>query len=122
MRTARAASLAMVCGAVIATAVPAVPAPQRAGVQSLPTGNGFAVAFRSPTTSACEREGATASINATVPDTIGAAKLVPPVCVMASFSGVVRPLLDSATRLPRPKPIVNEPPGADNVMPLPKLL
>src|SRR5690349_3597364 len=99
-----------------------MPAPQRAVEQSLPVGNGFAVVFRMSTIWLCVSDGATASINEIVPDTIGAARLVPPVCVIASSPGVVRPLFDSAKMLPTPNVRENVPPGADSVTPAPKLL
>ena len=82
----------------------------------------MAVAFRISTISLCDSEGATASISEIAPETIGAAKLVPPVCVIASSPGVVRPVFDSAKMLPTPNVRENVPPGADNVTPAPKLL
>ena len=45
---------------------------------SVDTANGFTVDVRMSCTCATVRSGATLSISATVPDTIGAAKLVPP--------------------------------------------
>src|SRR4051794_36663866 len=106
------------------TAAPAsrMPAPQRSVVQSDVAGNGFAVATRIARTWSWVSQGATASISEIVPDTIGADTLVPPTFVMVSATGIVVPVLDRKTTESAGVRKFVEPPGADNVTPLPKLL
>src|SRR4051812_5842515 len=68
------------------------------------------------------RSGATDSMSATVPDTIGAAKLVPPPMLKASASGPVLPAFESTVRATVVPRALNWPPGAEIVTVGPKLL
>src|SRR5689334_41558 len=104
-----------------------MPAPHRPGTQSDSTGNGLAVLVTICRICAFERCGATASINEITPDTIGAAKLVPPVDFTLSPNGggpfgVVVPVLLSTNTPSSGSTKLIVPPGADTAIPVPKLL
>lgn len=71
------------------------PGPQIAVLQLDPARNAFAVDTRIERTCAAVKFGATSSINDTTPDTIGAAKLVPPTLATVSKVGVVAPAFES---------------------------
>src|SRR5689334_6366715 len=99
-----------------------MPAPQVCVLQVDVAGNGLALDTRISRTCCALRSGARLSMSDTMPDTIGAARLVPPRTPYVSVSGVVTPVLNSVTIPCVPRRGLYCPPGAEIVMPLPKLL
>src|SRR5262245_6296991 len=98
-----------------------IPVPQFVVVQFEAAANGDTDAMRSDRNCAALIFGASASTSEAVPETMGAAALVPSANASASETGTVAPVFERTAIALTPAGS-SLPPGADSAMPLPKLL